>query len=337
MKQRFWLLRRGDVYYLQDSFTGKRESLQIKDPKTAAKIRDARIEVNQRPELSLALGRAYLKVHDPDMAKRTWADVMEEQAKRGADTTQERCRREIKTKPFDLIRNKPLVETTAGDLLAVIRLGNNSTNGFLRIFHHLAFGLGWIYRPILPSKLWPKIKKKKRRAITLDEHQRIIATECNAERRLYYELLWETGASQTDAAKLCAENINRATRTLCYQRQKLGPESKPAAMAVGNKLEALLKQLPSQGPLFPHQSTLKDKHRSAEFYRRCKVLKIVGISLHSYRYAWAQRAKAAGYPQRWAEEALGHNSPAVHEAYAKGATVICPPLEDFEERNTESH
>src|SRR5262245_41462212 len=165
MKQRFWLLCREGVYYLQDSLTGKRESLQTKDLKTASKLRDARIETEQRPELSLALGRAYLKIHDPGMAKRTWADVMEEQAKRGAETTQERCRREIKTKPFDLIRRKPLVETTSGDLLAVIRLGNNSTNGFLRIFHHLAFGLGWIYRPILPSKLWPRIKKKKRRAV----------------------------------------------------------------------------------------------------------------------------------------------------------------------------
>ena len=52
--------------------------------------------------------------------------------------------------------------------------------------------------------------------------------------------------------------------------------------------------------------------------------------MHSYRYAWAQRAKSCGYPQRFAQEALGHGSKAVHDAYAKGAVVICPALEEYE-------
>jgi integrase len=54
------------------------------------------------------------------------------------------------------------------------------------------------------------------------------------------------------------------------------------------------------------------------------------VSLHSYRHAWAQRAKACGYPQRFAQEALGHGSRAVHEAYAKGAIVVCPALDEYE-------
>ena len=41
------------------------------------------------------------------------------------------------------------------------------------------------------------------------------------------------------------------------------------------------------------------------------------MTLHSYRYAWAERAKICGYPERFAQEALGHNSKAVHRAYAK--------------------
>jgi integrase len=43
--------------------------------------------------------------------------------------------------------------------------------------------------------------------------------------------------------------------------------------------------------------------------------------LHSYRYAWAERARAAGYPERFAQEAPGHKSAAVHWAYAKKAKV----------------
>ena len=54
------------------------------------------------------------------------------------------------------------------------------------------------------------------------------------------------------------------------------------------------------------------------------------MSLHSYRYAWAERAKQAGYPERFAQEALGHNSIAVHRAYARKARVELPPLEDYE-------
>jgi hypothetical protein len=74
-------------------------------------------------------------------------------------------------------------------------------------------------------------------------------------------------------------------------------------------------------------AALKDKDRSAEFCRRCRVCGIKGISLHSYRYAWAERAYEAGIPERFAQAALGHSSIAVHHAYARKAYVVCPPLE----------
>jgi len=54
------------------------------------------------------------------------------------------------------------------------------------------------------------------------------------------------------------------------------------------------------------------------------------VSLHSYRYSWAERAKQYGYAERFAQEALGHNSKAVHRAYAKNAKVVLPSLESFE-------
>ena len=59
-------------------------------------------------------------------------------------------------------------------------------------------------------------------------------------------------------------------------------------------------------------------------------LGIEGVTLHSYRYAWAERAKTAGYPERFAQLALGHNSKAVHRAYARKAQVTLPPLEEYE-------
>lgn len=42
-----------------------------------------------------------------------------------------------------------------------------------------------------------------------------------------------------------------------------------------------------------------------------------------------------GYPQRFAQEALGHNSKAVHAAYAKKAEVRIPSLEQWERQMNE--
>ena len=60
--------------------------------------------------------------------------------------------------------------------------------------------------------------------------------------------------------------------------------------------------------------------------------RIQGVTLHCYRYAWAERAARAGYPIRWAQAALGHKSEAVHQAYAKKAGQTCPSLEEFERK-----
>jgi hypothetical protein len=43
------------------------------------------------------------------------------------------------------------------------------------------------------------------------------------------------------------------------------------------------------------------------------------------------------YPERFAQEALGHNSKAVHRAYARKAKVMLPPLEDYERKIINLH
>jgi integrase len=98
----------------------------------------------------------------------------------------------------------------------------------------------------------------------------------------------------------------------------------------GGKVERVLRKLPTQGPLFPYLKTVRASDRATEFKQRCNGLGISGVTLHSYRYAWAERAKRAGYPERFAQEALGHNSKAIHRAYARHAEVTVPSLEDYE-------
>ena len=72
------------------------------------------------------------------------------------------------------------------------------------------------------------------------------------------------------------------------------------------------------------------RDRATEFGQRCKKLWIKGVTLHSYRYAWAERAKVVGMPERFAQAALGHNSKAIHRAYAKKAIIVAPSLEEYE-------
>ena len=90
--------------------------------------------------------------------------------------------------------------------------------------------------------------------------------------------------------------------------------------------------LPKAGPLFPNIHAGQANLRASEFYYLCRRLKIKGASLHSYRYAWAERARTCGYPERFAQESLGHNSKAVHRAYARRAKVVIPAMEDYEKK-----
>ena len=323
--------RRNGVFYWQDNGSQKQGTLRTTDKREAERLLNAMNESHRQPTLNLNLARAYLAAHDPKMAQRSWQALMDEMATHGIPTTQQRCARGFRSKAYDPIRNKPLIQTTSSDLLAIIHANGNCVAHYLRRLHNLAVDLGWLAWPILAKRAWPKIRSQSKRAITAEEHGAVIASEKNPERRAYYELLYQTGAAQTDAANLSAENIDWTNAILVYHRKKLGQHSEPARLTIGRKLKSLLQSLPRSGDLFPNIKTVSANHRSAEFRRRCRVAGISGVSLHSYRYAWAQRAKACGYPERFAQVALGHNSRAVHEAYANAALVILPSLDEYEQ------
>ncbi len=314
---------------MQDSRTGKQQSLETKDRKAASRLLEIKRQTVAEPGFNQFILKSCLTTQDPHLAKRTWQTVMDQMQTHGKDSTKARCARAMKSRAFDALRHVKLVETSAEDFLAILNCGKVSVVHYLKRLHNLALGLGWLAFPVLAPRLWPKLRFKSKRGITLAEHQRILSAEKNPERNLFYQLLWEIGSSQSDAAMLTVENIDWPTRSLTYFRMKTGEQ---AQLAISKSMAAILEQLPKIGPLFPTIAATSDSARSAEFYRRCKLLGIEGVSLHSYRYAWAERAKTCGYPERFAQEALGHNSKAVHRAYAKRAHVVIPTLEDYERR-----
>jgi integrase len=277
--------RHNGVFYWQENGSKKQGTLRTTERREAERLLHAMNESHREPRLNLNLARAYLAAHDPRIAQRTWQAVMDQMATHGIPSTQARCARGFRSKAYDPIRNKPLVQTTGEDLLAVIHANGNCVAHYLRRLHNLALDLGWLPWPILAKRAWPKICSQSKRAITAEEHAAVIASERNPERRAYYELLYETGAAQTDAANLTAENIDWRTGVLIYRRKKLGPFSEPCRLTIGKKLCALLNTLPSSGDLFPNIKRTSTNHRSAEFRRRCRVAGIFGVSLHSYRHA----------------------------------------------------
>ncbi len=334
MRNKFRLFTRANgVWYVEDSDTGKQSSLKTKDKAEAVRLCNARNEAVKQPALNLALGKAYLAAHDPNLVTRTWEIVFSLWATIGKkESTITRKVKAAKCRAFDLIRAKVVTQTTSDDLLAVLKAGGTSVNKFLRDIHNLAINNGWLSWPIIAPSAWPEFTTKPRRGVTAAEHTRLLAVEPMPEWRDYYCFLWLVGCSQTDGATICAEHINWESKTLAYQRTKLGTSSEPASMSIGPTLEALLKRLPSAGYLFPGLAVMTEKSRATHFKKRTDKAGIVGVTLHSYRYAWAERGASAGYPERWAKAALGHASSAVHRHYSKQARVVCPSLEEYESK-----
>ena len=141
-----------------------------------------------------------------------------------------------------------------------------------------------------------------------------------------------SSASQGDIASLKGEDVDWTNNTVSFVRKKTGV---PVLVHLGGEELNLFKDLPSEGVLFPYLSRVRAGDRATEFASRCRQLGIIGVTLHSYRYAWAERAKTVGYPERFAQEALGHNSKAVHRAYAKRALMKLRSLEEYELKATE--
>src|SRR5438034_2544574 len=245
--------RHNGVFYWQDNQSSKQGTLRTNDRREAERLLNAMNESHRHTTINHHLARAYLAAHDPKMAQRTWQAVMDEMATHGIPSTQARCARGFRSTAYGPIRSKPIVQTTGEDLLAIIHANGNCVAHYLRRLHNLALDLGWLPWPILAKRAWPKIRSQSKRAITAEEHAAIIASEKNPERRAYYELLYETGAAQTDAANLTAEDIDWQNGVLLYRRKKLGPFSEPARLTIGH-------------------------HRSAEFGRRCRVAGITGVS-----------------------------------------------------------
>ena len=324
---------RGGMYYSVDKTTGKRTSLNTVNEDEARQIVEAKNNAERQPVLNLQIAKAYLAGTDSGIKSRTWQIAIEALTNTKQAANKERWLRVIKDRALAPLLPKVIIETQGELLLRVLQAGTVSTNVYLRRLHNFALDMGWLPWPLLPKRQWPVVRFKDKRGITWEEHCRVLAREQNPERKAFYQMAWHIGASQSDLAHLKAEDVDWQARIICFVRMKTRWRNQaPPQIRFGNDVETILATLPKQGPLFPYLATVRPGDRATEFKQRCAGLGIQGVTLHSYRYAWAERAKVAGYPERFAQLALGQNSKAVHRAYAKAAQVTIPPLEEYEKK-----
>ena len=332
MKTRFRLIHRGErggQFYCVDSETGQRFSLKTKDRDAAEQIVLAKNQALRQPALNLQIAKAYLAGTDNGVTTRTWQHAIESLTNTKLGANKERWERVVKDAALMPLLPLVIIETKGEALLRAMQAGTVSTNVFLRRLHNFCVDMNWLPWPLVPKRQWPAVEYKEKRAVTLEEHQRIIAAEVNPERKVFYQLCWQLGGSQGDIANLKGEDVDWTHNTISYTRKKTRV---PVIVHLGAETLNLLKDLPAEGPLFPYLSSVRAGDRATEFKQRCGQLGIKGVTLHSYRYSWAERAKIVGYPERFAQEALGHNSKAVHRAYAKRALMKLPSLEEYEQK-----
>ncbi len=248
MKNRFILFQRAGIFYVEDTTTGKQKSLRTRDRADAERLLAAQNEAAHLPAMNLQIAQVYLQHGDPQLATRTWQQVMEHIAALKSGPTRLRWQRAIRNQPLDLIRQRKLIETTADDFVAVLREGGVATNVYLRRIHHYAVTMHWLPWPVLPKRQWPPICYGIKRAITAEEHQKIVQRETNPALRAYYQLLWHLGGAQTDMANLKAEDVDWNRRVIAYRRCKTGTMS---LISFGEEVAEILKNATGQRPFVP--------------------------------------------------------------------------------------
>lgn len=324
---------RGGMFYYFDKKLGKRFSLGTRDEAEAKQLIEAKNIAERQPTLNMQIAKAYIAGSDTGVKTRTWREAMEALTNTKHGANKERWQRVAKDKALALLLDRIVIETQGEQLLKILQSGTVSTNVYLRRLHNFCLDMTWLPWPLIPKRQWPAVRFKEKRAITLEEHSKIIAREGNVERRAFYKLVWYVGASQSDLANLQAEDVDWQTHIISFFRMKTRWRGQqPPQIRFGKEVEEILKDLPSTGPLFPYLRSVRAGDRATEFKQRCAGLGIHGVSLHSYRYSWAERAKTAGYPERFAQMSLGHNSKAWARAYSKKAQVVLPPLEEYERK-----
>ena len=228
-----------------DTETGNRSSLGVSSEDDALQIVEAQNQARHQPILNLQIAKAYLAGTDTAITTRTWQQAIEALINTKHDANRMRWQRVLKDPALTPLWSRVVIETPGELLLKIRQVGTISTNVFLRRLHNFCVDMNWLPWPLIPRRQWPTVRFKEKRAITSDEHARIVAREQNPERRAFYELAWYLGASQSDLACLDSENVDWEQRVISFARKKTGSV---ALLRFGAEVGRILRGLTTKRP-----------------------------------------------------------------------------------------
>jgi len=140
MKQQFYIYSRRGMFYMQDSRTGKQQSLETRDRGEALRLLEIKRQSVADSSFNQIIVKTCLTTQDSLLSKRTWQTVMEQMQTHGKDASKTRCSRAMRSKAFDRLRSVKLVETNAEDFLTILNGAKISVAHYLKRLHNLALG-----------------------------------------------------------------------------------------------------------------------------------------------------------------------------------------------------
>jgi integrase len=128
---------------------------------------------------------------------------------------------------------------------------------------------------------------KDKRPITSDEHHRLITSIKSWRWRCFLKLLWETGADQDDVVCFRIEHLRGDL--LEYNRFKTNER---VVILLPAYIQDILNRAAcgrDTGWFMPMIKNMDSSDRESFFLNECLKLGIHGLTLNSYRHAWAER------------------------------------------------
>lgn len=364
IKRPYKLWKRGDregVYYIKPKNGGPWKSTGSKDKDKAIEWADAECgcDDNENAMHHKKVAEAHLMKCNPEWVTNTW-DAIAQRAINAPRQIGKVGKKRASTvitmtsywngKRWDNIRHKRCIDTVAADFEKSLKGAGLGLIEFGQLLHNHATDHNLIPYPVMGKKCWPRaIRKNMSRALTEEDHRTLLkhiqdpqlapfkrASERNLpttpkqwrdEWENWFWFLWWTGASNKDAANIRAEDIDWKANCIKFSRTKTSTKS---TVAIGQSLRTLLKKLPTKGYLFPCLQNMTTSNRSRTFRILADWCGLEKVTLHGYRFGWAERAKETGMTTEDRMASLGHKTPQMAAHYDEGADYIPASIEIIE-------